>query len=73
MVGTAGLVDMLAALDGPAISGHRDWLRDTLAGTRTGPARLKGLLPEGTRVEHKTGTGDDVDGLNTVWDRFARG
>ncbi len=61
---TDGLVDMLAALDGPAIPGHRDWLRDTLAGTRTGPTRLKGLLPEGTRVEHKTGTGDDVDGLN---------
>jgi beta-lactamase class A len=61
---TDALVDMLATLDRAAIPSHRAWLRDTLAGTKTGRARLKGLLPEGTRVEHKTGTGPDFDGLN---------
>ncbi len=40
------------------------WLMSTLEGTRTGPKRLKGLLPEGTRVAHKTGTGEDLGGFN---------
>ncbi len=59
-----GLVGMLAAIDGAAIEPHRAWLRDVLAGTKTGTKRLKSLLPEGTRVEHKTGTGEDHEGLN---------
>jgi beta-lactamase class A len=59
---TDALVEMLAVLEGPALAKHRTWLRDTLAGTKTGTARLKGLLPAGTRVEHKTGT-DEMDGF----------
>lgn len=32
--------------------------------TTTGPQRIKGLLPAGTEVWHKTGTGGTKDGLN---------
>lgn len=32
--------------------------------TTTGPRRIKGLLPEGTAVWHKTGTGGTKDGVN---------
>jgi beta-lactamase class A len=38
----------------------RPWLTDT----KTGPMRIKGLLPPGTPVAHKTGTGPDRDGVN---------
>jgi beta-lactamase class A len=31
-------------------------LIDIVYGTKTGPGRLKGMLPHGTRVAHKTGT-----------------
>jgi len=59
------LVAMLAMLETDKIltSTHRTWLKDTLAGTTTGPARLKGKLPAATRVEHKTGTGETIQGL----------
>lgn len=62
---TDALVDLMAALERGSIlqDKSRAWLRETLAGTKTGPKRLKGQLPEGTRVEHKTGTGGDVDGV----------
>ena len=63
---TDALVEMLAAIDGGAIPRYRSWLRDTLAGTKTGAKRLKALLPPGTRVEHKTGTGEDPQGLNVA-------
>jgi beta-lactamase class A len=33
-----------------------DFLKQTLISTSTGPKRIKGLLPEGTVVAHKTGT-----------------
>lgn len=32
--------------------------------TTTGPKRIRGLLPEGTAVWHKTGTGGTKDGVN---------
>lgn len=32
------------------------WLREVMEGTTTGPRRIKGLLPEGTVVAHKTGS-----------------
>lgn len=63
---TEGLVQMLAVLDTQAFLGpeRSQWLLDVLAGTKTGPNRLKGKLPAGARVEHKTGTGDTVEGYN---------
>lgn len=61
---TDALVDMLARLEkGVLKDTSRAWLRDTLAGTRTGAARLRAGVPEGTRLEHKTGTGETVDGV----------
>jgi beta-lactamase class A len=36
------------------------WLTET----QTGPKRIKGLLPEGAKVWHKTGTGGTKDGVN---------
>lgn len=65
---TDAIVDMLAALDRGTIlsEASRKWLLSTLAGTATGPKRLKGLLPDGTPVAHKTGTGDTFLGLNVA-------
>lgn len=62
---TDALVAMLARIDRGAIlsAQSRAWLVATLQGTKTGPGRIKGALPPGTRVAHKTGTGDTVDGL----------
>lgn len=34
-----------------------DYLWNVMINTATGPKRLKGLLPEGTEIAHKTGTG----------------
>ncbi len=34
----------------------RDYLVATMEGSRSGPRRIKGLLPRGTTVAHKTGT-----------------
>lgn len=39
-------------------------LIEVLKTTVTGPARIKGLLPAGTVVAHKTGTWNTVNGLN---------
>ncbi|HEY1239949.1 MAG TPA: class A beta-lactamase [Bryobacteraceae bacterium] len=39
-------------------------LMQILKATVTAPARIKGLLPEGTVVAHKTGTWTTVNGLN---------
>jgi len=39
-------------------------LIEILKATTTGPARIKGALPEGTVVAHKTGTWNTVNGLN---------
>jgi len=38
-------------------------LREWMTVTMTGPKRLKGLLPEGVEVAHKTGTSNTVRGL----------
>jgi beta-lactamase class A len=40
-----------------------DTLWNMMVATTTGPKRIKGLLPEGTIVPHKTGTSDTKDGL----------
>lgn len=40
-----------------------DFLWKTMLETSTGPKRLKGLLPEGTQVAHKTGTSGTKDGI----------
>jgi beta-lactamase class A len=59
------LVELLARLDrGTLLSvASRRWLLTTLAGTSTGPKRIKGLLPAGTPVAHKTGTGGLLPGM----------
>lgn len=41
--------------------GSRKFLLEVLSGTTTGAVRLKGLLPKGTIVAHKTGTSDTDD------------
>ena len=61
---TDALVGMLAAIEHDALPRSGGWLHDTLAGTKTGVKRLKALLPPGTRIEHKTGTGGETEGLN---------
>ncbi len=42
----------------------KDYLWRIMAATSTGPKRIKGLLPEGTVVAHKTGSsGEDENGI----------
>lgn len=62
------LVHLLEALERGTILSKRsrDWLHETLAATRTGKNRIKGWLPPGTRVEHKSGTGETIDDLNVA-------
>jgi beta-lactamase class A len=43
-------------------------LNDLLLASTPGPGRLKGLLPQGTPVAHKTGTCGDAPGLNCTND-----
>ena len=46
---------------------NSDFLWKIMTETSTGPKRLKGLLPEGTVVAHKTGTsGANEEGLNAA-------
>ena len=48
---------LLAIESGKGLSvKSREFLLATMSRTRTGPGRLKGLLPKGTPVAHKTGT-----------------
>ena len=63
---TDAMAELLAGLDhGTVLSpASRKWFMSILAGTATGPHRLKGALPEGTPVAHKTGTGDTIGSLN---------
>ncbi len=65
---TDALAAMLVALDRGTLlhAPSRTWLLDTLAGTKTGPKRLRGLLPATARVEHKTGTGATIEGFNVA-------
>lgn len=60
----AGAVSLLRTLDeGRGLSPEsRDHLLRLLTETRTGPNRIKGRLPEGTPVAHKTGSSRTVDG-----------
>ena len=53
-----GMIELLRAFHaGRGISpSRRDILEEMLAQSTPGPKRLKGLLPPGTRVAHKTGT-----------------
>ncbi|MBD2056075.1 class A beta-lactamase [Oculatella sp. FACHB-28] len=44
----------------------QDSLRQWMIETSTGPNRIKGLLPEGTVVAHKTGTSATVDGVTAA-------
>ncbi len=41
----------------------RTLLMQWMTGTQTGPKRIKGLLPPGTRVAHKTGSSGTTNGL----------
>ncbi|HEX6747643.1 MAG TPA: class A beta-lactamase [Longimicrobium sp.] len=41
-------------------------LLEMMTETRTGPNRLRGMLPAGARVAHKTGTAGDADGITAV-------
>jgi len=52
------MLQLLLAIDNStAMSAEsRDFLIDVMSRTRTGAGRLKGLLPRGTPVAHKTGT-----------------
>lgn len=61
-----GLVQALAAIKrGEVLSpASRDVLLGMLASSRTGPGRLKGSLPSGWKIAHKTGTGQDLLGAS---------
>ena len=52
------MADLLRAIwDGEAVSAHsRDLLLDVMRRVETGAGRIKGILPPGTTVAHKTGT-----------------
>jgi beta-lactamase class A len=52
------MLELLLALDsGKVLSDKsREFLLGVMSRTRTGPGRIKGLLPKGTPVAHKTGT-----------------
>lgn len=59
------MTDLLAALyAGQAVRKENAiWLLQLMASTPTGPQRLKGKLPKGTEVAHKTGTSGTIDGV----------
>jgi beta-lactamase class A len=61
-----GMATLLARLQkGELISpGSTRLLMDLMTRTTTGPDRIKGQLPAGTPVAHKTGTGGDTGGVN---------
>ena len=57
------MADLLALLQrGELLSpASTRWLLDTMAGTKTGIHRLRAGLPATVPLQHKTGTGSDVD------------
>ena len=61
----AGMVDALARLQkGELLSAaSTERLIEILEQTRSGPQRLKGGLPSGWSIGHKTGTGQELDGM----------
>lgn len=60
----ASIADALARLKrGELLSAtSTDWLLATMAGARTGKARVRGAVPAGWSYGHKTGTGQDLGG-----------
>jgi beta-lactamase class A len=56
------MLQLLLAIDGgTALSPEsREFLLGVMSRTRSGPGRLKGLLPMGTPVAHKTGTAGGI-------------
>ena len=53
--------------DGNALSkGSRQLLMEFMIDTATGPNRIRGLLPAGTAVAHKTGTSNTVKGITAA-------
>ena len=52
------MLELLLAIDSGKILSEksREFLLAVMSRTRTGAGRLKGLLPKGTPVAHKTGT-----------------
>lgn len=63
---TDGLATLLVRLDRGALLSPTStrWILDVMAGTTTGAARFRAGVPEGTRIEHKTGTGETIGALN---------
>jgi len=62
----AAVAEALAQLQmGKLLSAESSrWMLETMAKARTGPARLKGGLPKGWQIAHKTGTGQDYRGAS---------
>lgn len=61
----AALLESLWKTEGISAE-HREILLKFMTDTSTGPNRLKGMLPAGTVVAHKTGTGGTRDGLTSA-------
>jgi beta-lactamase class A len=58
---------MIKVLTGGGLSpANQGRLRKWLTESPTGASRIKGLLPSGTPVAHKMGTGPDRDGVNAA-------
>jgi beta-lactamase class A len=62
------LVQLLSELQKGSVLklSEREVLFDFMSRARTGPHRIRGLLPAGTTVMHKTGTGDKASAINDV-------
>jgi beta-lactamase class A len=58
----ASITDNIHAGPSAISKEHALFLLEIMRGTPTGPKRLKGLLPAGTVVAHKTGTSSSRDG-----------
>lgn len=63
----AAVALLIALHEGRSIAPeHREILLQFMYDSPTGPDRLKGLLPEGTPVAHKTGTSGTRDGVTAA-------
>ena len=62
----ASTTDNIQAGESPITKEHALYLLEIMRGTPTGPKRLKGLLPAGTDVAHKTGTSGTRDGITAA-------
>lgn len=62
--GAGAIADALARLHAGMLLSPEStqWMVDTMGKTRTGRARIRGALPPGWHVAHKTGTGQDLMG-----------